>query len=201
MPTLYLVRHGETDWNRSGQIMGSRPVPLNENGRSQARELAQRLGTLPIEKLYSSPVDRARQTADIVASALHIPVTIDNGLTEIGVGEWEGKFWDELVDDIARINFYASPHDARPPGGETLREVQSRAVAAVQRACLSEESGPVVLVSHADIVRAILGHYLRIDLELVRQMRIDHASLSALDLNGTLADLLFLNYTPQSISP
>ena len=201
MPRLYLVRHGETDWNRSGQIMGSRPVPLNANGMSQARELAQRLSTLPIQKLYSSPVDRARQTADIVASALQVPVTIENGLTEIGVGEWEGKFWDELVDDIARINFYASPQDARPPGGETLREVQSRAVAAVQRTCLDEESGPVVLVSHADIVRAILGHYLRIDLELVRQMRIDHASLSALDLNGTLADLLFLNYTPRSISP
>lgn len=87
MPTVLLVRHGETDWNRSGQIMGERPIPLNQNGRAQAQRLAAFLKARPIQALYSSPVARALQTAAILASALQLPVTPDRGLTEIGVGE------------------------------------------------------------------------------------------------------------------
>jgi broad specificity phosphatase PhoE len=68
MPTILLVRHGETDWNRSGQIMGTRPVPLNQNGIVQAARLALQLTALPAPLLYSSPIVRARQTADILAS-------------------------------------------------------------------------------------------------------------------------------------
>ncbi|TLY40885.1 MAG: histidine phosphatase family protein [Nitrospirae bacterium] len=127
MSTLFLVRHGETDWNRSGQIMGERPVPLNRHGVAQAQRLAESLQGRPIEALYSSPVARALQTADILSSAL--------------------------------------------------------------------------FVSHADVLRAILAHYLRIDLQTARQMRIDHASLTALDINGTVTDLLFLNLTADTRDP
>jgi len=198
MPTLYLVRHGETDWNRSGQIMGERPVPLNPHGVAQAQRLAESLKGRPIEALYSSPVARALQTADILSSAIHLPVTVDRGLTEVCVGQWEGRYWKELTDEIIRQNFYARPQEARPPGGETLHEVQSRAVAAVDRAGAGVRAGSLIFVSHADVLRAILAHYLRIDLQTARQMRIDHASLTALDINGTVTDLLFLNLTPDA---
>lgn len=202
MPTLFLVRHGETDWNRSGQIMGEQPVPLNRNGEAQANRLASFLKSRSIRVVYSSPVARALQTAEILASVLQVPITADRGLTEISVGEWEGRFWKDLTDDFARQQFYTSPEVARPPGGETLREVQARAVAAVERACTREGADRLLFVSHADVVRTILAHYLRLDLKTVRQMRIDHASLTALELNGALTDLLFLNYTtdPSSLS-
>ncbi|MGH7229590.1 MAG: histidine phosphatase family protein [Nitrospiraceae bacterium] len=202
MSTLLLVRHGETDWNRSGQIMGEQPVPMNENGEAQVKRLATFLKSRSIHALYSSPVARALQTAEILASALQVPVTADRGLTEINVGEWEGRYWKHLTDEFARQQFYARPEEARPPGGETLSEVQTRAVAAVERARTRERENRLLFVSHADVVRTILAHYLRLDLKTVRQMRIDHASLTALELNGTMADLLFLNYTtdPSSLS-
>ena len=201
MSTLFLVRHGETDWNRSGQIMGERPVPLNRHGVAQAQRLAESLKGRPIEALYSSPVARALQTADILSSALHLPVTVDGGLTEVGVGQWEGRYWKDLTDEIIRQNFYARPQEARPPGGETLHEVQNRAVAAVERAGAGVRAGSLLFVSHADVLRAILAHYLRIDLQTARQMRIDHASLTALDINGTVTDLLFLNLTADTRDP
>ena len=202
MPTILLVRHGETDWNRSGQIMGEQPVPLNRHGEAQAKRLASFLKSRPIHALYSSPVVRALQTAEILASMLQVPLTPDQGLTEINVGEWEGQYWKDLTDQFARQQFYTKPEEARPPGGETLCEVQIRAVAAVERARARAAADRLLFVSHADVVRTILAYYLKFDLKTVRQMRIDHASLTALELNGTQADLLFLNYTtdPSSLS-
>lgn len=195
MPTLFLVRHGETDWNRSGQIMGEQPVPMNQNGEAQVKRLATFLKSRSIHALYSSPVARALQTAEILASALQVPVTADRGLTEINVGEWEGRYWKHLTDEFARQQFYSRPEEARPPGGETLSEVQTRAVAVVERARARKGADRLLFVSHADVLRTILAHYLRLDLKTVRQLRIDHASLTALEINGTLADLLFLNFT------
>jgi broad specificity phosphatase PhoE len=198
MATIVLIRHGETDWNRSGQIMGEQPVPLNRQGEAQTTKLASLLKERPVGAIYSSPVARTVQTAEILAQALHVPVTTDRGLTEIGVGQWEGRFWKDLANEIIRQNFYRNPLEARPPGGETLREVQVRAVAAVERARTdaAHEAGPLLFVSHADVVRAILAHYLRFDLQTVRQLRIDHASLTVLHINEATADLLCLNYPP-----
>jgi broad specificity phosphatase PhoE len=198
--TLLLVRHGQTDWNVSGQIMGQRPVPLNETGERQAHRLAELLRSRPIRAIYTSPVVRAQRTAEIVGSVLQVPVTAEPGLCEIGCGEWEGRYWKDLADDLVRHDFYAKPAEARPPGGETLLEVQARAVQAVERVTASAGSGQLVLVSHADVVRAILAHYLELDLQMVRRIRIDHASLTAVELNGTVADLLFLNYTVWELS-
>ncbi len=201
MPRMYLIRHGETDWNLSGQVMGEQPVPLNRTGETQARLLAGSLTADAFRTLVSSPVARAKQTAEILASVLRVPVTTDRGLTEINVGEWEGRYWKDLVDATARQSFYTSPHHARPPGGETLREVQIRAVAAVERARAGGGSGPLVFVSHADVLRAILAHYLNWDLQQVRQIQIAHASLTALELNATSAELIFLNYRPDLGGP
>ncbi|MBI5411187.1 MAG: histidine phosphatase family protein [Nitrospirae bacterium] len=198
MSTIILVRHGETDWNRSGQIMGERPVPLNRQGEAQAHRLAALLKDRSVHTIYSSPAVRTLQTAEILASVLQMPVATDRGLTEIGVGQWEGRYWKDLADEMVRQNFYSNPVDARPPGGETLREVQARAVAAVERARADAvgSAGPILFVSHADVVRAILAHYFRFDLQTVRQMRIDHASLTAFHINGDAVDLLCLNSTP-----
>lgn len=194
MPTLFLVRHGETDWNRSGQIMGERPIPLNRQGQAQAQRLAALLKDRPIRAIYSSPVARARQTAEILAASAAVSVGLEPGLTEIGVGEWEGLYWKDLADQIVRRDLYRKPGDARPPGGETLREVQARAVAAVEGALEAHREGPIVFVSHADVLRTVLAHYLRLDLSTVRQLRINHAALTVIETTGSLADLVCLNY-------
>lgn len=196
MPTILLVRHGETDWNRSGRIMGIRPVPLNQNGLTQAARLALQLTALPAPALYSSPVVRARQTADILASTLRVPVIEEPGLSEIGVGEWEGRYWNEFDGNPARVNFYRLPRETRPPGGETLSEVQQRALAAVERALSRMKAGSAVVVTHADVIRAIVAHYLETDLQTMRHIQIGHASVTALAINGSSGTLLCLNSLP-----
>ncbi len=195
--TLLLVRHGQTEWNVTGQIMGQRPVPLNARGESQAARLGEFLRGRPLQGIYTSPVIRARRTADILASTLGVEVREEPGLCEIGCGDWEGRYWSELAEDLVRHDFYLKPHEARPPGGETLKEVQARAVEVVDRLCAGVPGCRLLLVSHADVLRAILAHYLNLDLQMVRRIRIDHASLTALELSGDGADLLYLNYTVQ----
>lgn len=193
---LLLVRHGETDWNCRGRIMGARSVPLNTRGERQARQLADLLRAWSIQALYSSPILRALQTADVLSEALGIPTKPDPSLSEIAVGSWEGRYWEDLADDFARHRFYSHPEEARPPGGETLGEVQQRAVAMAHRLPAERHHENIVLVSHADVVRVLLGHYLALELKMVRKLRIDHASLSVIDIHDGLADLLFLNYSP-----
>lgn len=179
--------------------MGQQPIPLNARGEAQASALAAVLGPGVARALSSSPVHRARQTAQILAASLQHSVDTDRALTEIGVGEWEGRFWRDLTDDLIRHDFYTKPDEARPPGGETLREVQARAVSgverAIERAGLAAEDR-LVIVSHADVIRAIVAYYLDLDLQTIRRMRIDHASVTGLRLVDGLTDLLFLNYTP-----
>ncbi len=196
MATILLVRHGETDWNRSGRVMGTRPVPLNQQGLTQAARLALELTALESPTLYSSPVLRTRQTADILASTLRLSVVEEPGLSEIGVGEWEGRYWNEFEGDPARINYYRLPEEARPPGGETLGEVQRRAVASVQRASRLAASRPAILVTHADVVKAIVAHYLEAPLQTMRHMQIGHASVTALAIDDSSATLLCLNSLP-----
>ncbi len=196
MPTILLVRHGETDWNRSGRIMGTRPVPLNQHGLTQAARLALQLTAVAAPALYSSPVLRARQTADVLAATLHVPVVEESGLSEIGIGEWEGRYWNEFDGDPARVNFYRLPDEARPPGGETLGEVQRRAVVSVERALSHAHNKPAVLVTHADVIRTIVAHYLEADLQTMRHMQIGHASVTALKIDGTSGMLLCLNSLP-----
>ncbi|HEX9742719.1 MAG TPA: histidine phosphatase family protein [Nitrospiraceae bacterium] len=196
MPTILLVRHGETDWNRSGRVMGTRPVPLNQNGLTQAARLALELTALKAPALYSSPVVRARQTADILAATLRLSVVEEPGLSEIGVGEWEGRYWHEFEGDPARINYYRLPEEARPPGGETLGEVLRRAVASVERAIRHAESRSAILVTHADVIKTIVAHYLEAPLQTMRHMQIGHASVTALAIDHSSGTLLCLNSLP-----
>ncbi len=178
--------------------------------------LAQELDGSAVTAIVTSPVLRAAQTAETLASALQCPLSHAAGLREIGVGDWVNRYWNDLSDEPARRDFYTKPREARPPGGETLWEVRQRAVAAVEQArgadtrlsCARHGRGPeptplpyphtdghVLFVTHADVIRTILSHYLHIELVQLRQMRIDHASITAVSLFEKKAELLFLNHT------
>ena len=195
MQTILLIRHGETDWNLSGQIMGDQPIPLNATGQRQARQLAAALKDRAIRAIVTSPVLRALQTAEILAFSVQSKVVQAAGLREIGVGEWVNRYWKDLGNEPARHDYYAKPHEARPPGGETLNEVQQRAVAAVQEAMATNPGGSLLFVSHADVIRTIVAHYLHTDFLTLRHARVDHASVTGLSLTPNGADLLCLNQT------
>ena len=146
MPTLLLIRHGETDWNRSGQVMGNQPIPLNQTGEQQARACADMLAHTPIAGIFTSPVLRAVQTAEIVSHTHSTPLHHAPGLSEIGVGDWINRYWKDFAEDPAKRDWYSHPDRARPAGGETLREVQQRAVAAVEQALVAAQETAYVLL-------------------------------------------------------
>ncbi len=196
MPTLLLIRHGETDWNRSGQIMGQHPVPLNDTGRRQASALAALLAPYPIAALYSSPVVRTLETAERLAASRELAVRQDPRLREIDVGNWAGRFWRDLEQEPVRRQWYSHPHDARFPGGETLGEVQTRAAAAVADALTRHTSGTLAFVSHGDVLRALVAHCLCLPLEAMQAFRFDHASVTALTVSGGRYWASCINYSP-----
>jgi broad specificity phosphatase PhoE len=150
MTRFCLVRHGQTDWNLEGRYQGQSNVPLNENGRIQARALALQLENDPLSAIYSSDLERAKETAEIIAAALDLPVKADLRLREINQGEWEGR----LVNDIKA--YYTElwerrtvdPASIRPPGGETVGELAKRVHSALEEIARSLPSLPVLIVSH-----------------------------------------------------
>jgi broad specificity phosphatase PhoE len=150
MTRLCLIRHGQTDWNLEGRYQGQSDVPLNENGRSQALDLAQLLRDQVFAAIYSSDLLRARETADIIAASLQLPVMIDPRLREINQGEWEGQLVEVIQERYARLwqQRTVDPATVRPPGGETVGEVAQRVYAALNDIAHTDPAGPVLIVSH-----------------------------------------------------
>jgi broad specificity phosphatase PhoE len=159
--TLYLARHGQTDWNLAGRLQGMRDIPLNETGRSQAREVGGRLGALGVggEHLpwHASPLVRAAETAQIIRDTLdhdEEDVMFDPRLQELSYGEWEGLTLAETraLDPEAITRREADKWNHVPPGGESYAMLTDR-VAPVLLACQQ----PSILVSHGGILRVALA--------------------------------------------
>lgn len=209
MLRLYLVRHGWTAWHSEGRIAGWADVPLDERGQAEAaavgRWLAQRGPARPAA-LISSPVLRARQTAEAIAAAFDRPLALrfEEDIAETRVTEWQGRLADDITASDPRWHeFHRGPADFRFPGGETGREVQIRAVALVEALRQEFPSGEVILVSHAEPLRGIIAHYLGMEANLYYRLRIDCGSISRLSLPdrerrdrlAPRARLDFLNWT------
>jgi broad specificity phosphatase PhoE len=182
MTTVFLARHGQTDWNH--RYSGSSDIPLNSTGEDQARRLAERLRRERIEAVYSSPLKRALRTAEIIGAALRVPVTADPGFREIHYGQWEGLTIPEILSGYGdiRAEWERDPAAVKPPGGETGIEVAERALAALGRILREHAHERFLIVAHKTIHRLILAASLGIDLtEYRRRFSLDNAGLSALE--------------------
>lgn len=184
MGTLILVRHGENEWTRKGKLAGKIPgVHLNEAGHQQAQAAAKRLAALPIKAVYSSPLTRCAETAAYIADTHRLTTLFVDDLGEVEYGEWEGK----KIEKLARkplwraVQFF--PSRMRFPRGEALREVQFRAVQALEEIAARHEKEVVVVVSHADIIRLLLAYYLGVHIDLFQRLVISPASASVLHLS------------------
>lgn len=195
---IFLLRHGETEWNRERRIMGRRPVPLSERGRTQLLSLAPHLVPLGIERIFTSPLPRARTTAELIAERIGgIPVLVDDGLTEVHYGAWEGRTFRELVHEPEFHAYWKEPVATPcPGGGESLLDVQERLFAAMARVVEAAAGRPAIVVSHGDPLRLILCGCLRIDVAELRRIRLDNGGLSAIELTGDWAEVRFLNMRP-----
>ena len=193
---LILVRHGLTDWNASGKLLGRIDIGLNENGRAQAQAAAEALRSFPVRAILSSPQVRARETAAPIASAHGLEVEIEPAFDEVWLSEaWQGKTVEDLRDDAEMERFLSDP-SRRSPLIEPIEEVQSRAVAAVERLRREGPGETVVVVSHGDPLRALVAHYLGLSLADFRRLLVENGSVSLLRLNPRGPQLTTLNWRP-----
>ena len=196
MQTIFLLRHGETLWNKERRVMGRLEIPLNRMGALQARRVAKIAPLLEIDAIYSSPLKRAVQTAYILSKGSDLPVKIDPDLTEFAFGRWEACGFEELIKDKTYRRFLKNPLNTPVPGEETIRDVQKRGLKALQRAVKEFPKGRLLFVSHGDVIRAIVCHYLQLPLMEFRRLRIDNGSLTAFEVDGRWAEIKFINYLP-----
>lgn len=184
MTVILLVRHGQNEWVKKKRLAGWIPnVHLNEEGKEQAKEVAERLSHLPITAVYSSPVTRCMETAAYIGEALDLQISELAAVGEVRYGEWEGEEIEKLSKEKAWYAVQHFPSRFRFPEGEALRHVQARAVDALE--ALSARHGKremVVVVSHADLIKLTLAHYLGIHVDLFQRIVISPASVSALIL-------------------
>jgi probable phosphoglycerate mutase len=195
---LLLIRHGENDWVGSHKLAGRTPgVFLNDKGQRQSAQLAEQLAQQPVGVLYSSPLERCLQTAEPVAAAVGLPVIQEPGVVEVDYGEWRGGDLRELAKTPEWQMVQHYPSTFRFPGGETLHEVQSRAVWTVERIVREHPNQLVAIFSHGDVIRTTLAHYMGTPLDLFQRISINTASISALAFHGGRPMVLFTNYAAE----
>lgn len=157
MTEIWLVRHGQTDWNVEGRYQGQVDIPLNEAGLQQAQELAKQLESVQFDAIFSSNLKRASQTAGCVASLKNMDVQYDFRLREISQGTWEGMLFTDVVryyeKEVEKRR--TEPLTTRPPGGETVVEVAKRARDSVESIACRYPSGRILLVAHGVVISTL----------------------------------------------
>ena len=184
MTTILLVRHGENNWVKKQRLAGwLEGVHLNEKGREQSAAAAARLAHLPIKAIYSSPVTRCIETATYLSQKLNLNIQELTDVGEVRYGQWEGKKIKKLAKKKAwhLVQHFPSRHQF--PQGGTLRQVQYRAVNALEALGQKHEKELIVVFSHADLIKLVLAHYLGVHIDLFQRIVISPASVSVLHLS------------------
>lgn len=191
---LILVRHGLTDWNEEGRLLGRHPIALNQRGRAQAIRAAQALRGLPVKTVYSSPQKRTQETAEVIAEGLGLGVETEPRLDEVWLGRWQGMLTQELRGDPDLEKYIEDPTFVCG-AIEPAVEVQERVVGFVEALRSEYQEGIFVLVSHGDPLRLLLVHYLAMELASFRSLEIRNGSVSLLRFAPRGARLILLNWT------
>jgi probable phosphoglycerate mutase len=195
MTTLLLVRHGHTD-AAGKRLTGRAPgVHLNELGRRQAERLVERLDGVRIDAIVSSPLERCRETAAPLAKARGRAVEVGRAWIEVGYGEWTGRSISQLRRTKLWRRVMFAPSNVRFPGGESLLEVQGRAVDATLDIAARHARGTVVVVSHADVIRLLVAHVAGMHADHLQRLSIDTASITAVSISDGFPRLLTVNDT------
>ncbi|MBP7692396.1 MAG: MSMEG_4193 family putative phosphomutase [Anaerolineales bacterium] len=202
MTLLLLIRHGENDYTKTGRLAGWTPgVSLNATGQQQARALAERLKDAPLKALYSSPLERAQETAAPLAAVKKLPVRIVEGVGEVRYGEWQGRSLKRVARTKLWRTVQSLPSAMQFPQGETFRAVQSRAVEAVEQLVLAHPKDMIAVFSHGDVIKLLVAHYLGLPLDLFQRIMINTASVSVVRLGQGQPVLVKLNETGRGEAP
>ena len=198
MPNLLLIRHGENEFVKTGKLAGRLPdVHLNERGQKQALELAEALSNAPIKAVYSSPMERACETAAPLALKLGLEVQIREGLIETSIGEWAGQELKSLRKLPDWKTVQASPSRFRFPSGESFVECQTRLVSEIEAIAKAHADNEfIACISHADPIKLLAAYYLGMPLDHFQRLACDTASLTVLMLSAKGVLLVKLNQRP-----
>ena len=194
---LYLIRHAHAV---DGDGLRDDDRPLSREGRRQALEVGSALARqkVRVQRIVTSPLVRARQSAEIIAAGLGggVPIREDPQIAEVEYGRWEGMTYEDLIVDEDYLRYREEPILSSTPGGECIEEVRKRGVEAVMRTLGEADGQRVLFVSHGDIIRTILCHFLAMEFRHFRRIRVDNAALSAVQVAGEFAEVKFLNIIP-----
>jgi broad specificity phosphatase PhoE len=195
MSTCLLIRHALT--SASGTVMTGRSpgVHLSDEGARQAQRLAKLLRCFRVQAIYSSPLERAQETAGVIAQGLELSYEISEALTEVDFGSWTGLSLEELdrMPQWRRFNTLRSVTPA--PSGEFMLQAQARIVRVLECLRARHKSQLFAVVSHADVIRAAMAHFLGIPLDLVHRLDISPASISAVAMEEDYIGVLGINHS------
>jgi broad specificity phosphatase PhoE len=199
--TFYLIRHAANEYIGKA-IAGWLPgVQLNAEGQQQAEELARLLCSSPIRHIYSSPLERARETAAPLAKRLALEVRLSDAIGELKFGEWTGNKMDSLAADPRWQQWNSFRSGARAPQGEMMIETQARFVGFMEELRAAHQGSHIALFTHGDPVRAAVLYYLGMPLDFLHRIEISLASVTMLRVSDSGPELLCLNFRSQLLSP
>jgi phosphoserine phosphatase len=195
---IYLIRHGESEWNRTSRFTGRQDVRLSALGQEQARRVARRLEKVSLTAIYTSPLQRARETANAIGKLKRLPVQLCDGLAEIHHGLWEGLTVEQVTEQFPKEleNWRRTPHAVKMPAGESIGQAAERAGAALNELVRAHDQGALVICSHEVILQVIVLQALDLPLEHYGKWCFENAALSLLEreARGSFR-LAFLNDT------
>ena len=197
MAKLYLIRHGETDYNNALRFQGQTDIPLNQKGIEQAEKVAGFLKDVPLQAIYTSSLKRARTTAEIIGRAKGLEPQATDALREMSFGIWENMNSKDIQKKYAKEwkDFFASPANIKIPQGESMSDVQKRAYPEVQRILDEYPEGDVAFVAHGGIIRVLICTMLGLDLNRSWHLHVGNASITCFYYWGRSYTLEYANLT------
>lgn len=198
MTTIYLTRHGETEWNVQRRMQGWLDSPLTEKGRLQAVLLGERLASVPLAAIYPSDAPRAIATAGLICGDRGILTVPQKGLREMGLGEWEGRFVDELFEkeSVNCQNFFYYPDRfISPKGAESFEEVQQRIAKTLNELVKKHPDESILIVAHGIFMRNMLAYLCQKSIEEVWSESYKPTALSLVVAEGESFEIKYWNDT------
>lgn len=193
MTTFYLVRHGacdglgETLWGRTAHVV------LNEEGKAQAQGLGEYFRNVKLDAVYSSPLERALETAEAIARVANVEVQQSAAFNEVDFGEWSGKSFEALARDERWRRFNTQRSVTSIPSGESLLDVQARVVAELEHLSEQHANASIAIVSHADVIKAAVGYVAGTPIDLLQRFEISPCSVSIIATDEHNTKLLAVN--------
>lgn len=197
MTLIYLIRHGRTDWNEERRVMGLSPVPVNDRGKEMVARLAGFLVSQGIETIYTGTLVRTMETARILGESWGAEIVDQPLLNESPYEKWTGKRYSELTDDTDFKLYSSEPTRSRFSDNEGMADIQRRVLDSIERIVRERPGKKTALVSHSDVIKPAIAHFLGMGLDEMHKLSIANASVSLLDMkNPGSPRMRYINLMP-----